>query len=123
MFLAAFQALRFNRDGIRFSDPNKYPVIGHCSRVEQSVTGISEASSAVLQTDGKTRKFGVLEYSEEQKCLIGRPLNPAFPPFRIIPDQVVGWVSELIIRKNYALADIGKLRLFAGRDEKGKEPG
>ncbi|MEE3422848.1 MAG: hypothetical protein VZR11_09140 [Succinimonas sp.] len=93
MFLAAFQALRFNRDGIRFSDPNKYPVIGHCSIVEQSVTGISEASSAVLQTDGKTRKFGALEYSEEQNFLNRKAHCPGISPFRIIPDQVAGWVS------------------------------
>lgn len=72
----------------------------------------------VMQTNGKNRKFGVLEYSEEQGCLIGRPLNPAFPPFRIIPEQVAGWVSEVIIRKNYGLADTGKIRLFASMEDR-----
>ncbi len=131
-------------DGVLCNDPvrNVYAVMHNAMMLNASapdlsipigtVVAVSRIGSipveellglTVLQTDGKTRKFGVLEYSEEQKCLIGRPLNPAFPPFRIIPDQVVGWVSELIIRKNYGLADIGKLRLFAGRDEKGKEPG
>ena len=73
----------------------------------------------VLQRMETPRNLGCWNIARSRTALQGDRLTQ---PFRIIPEQMASWVSEVIIRKNYSLADIWKLRLFAGRDEKWKYP-